>query len=149
MAGCAGIGGVNLAVTDKRRVCGGVAAYAISRCGGCGNVLFDLGVVIVGVTVEICDMALNAGSTIAAVDCGIAITVNTNSASSVRWVMAGGAVGMDCGDGIAGVAVDAEGSGGDSCRVTMAMAVEVGSMTTCAGCATGDGGDFGPVGRIF
>jgi len=92
MAGLAAINRMDLAGPDKGRGSGiGMTAHAIIRyCGGAGDIGIDLDrdAVAMSVAGEVGAMTLDAGATLAEVDSGVAMAVDTNSAGAVNRIMA-------------------------------------------------------------
>ena len=149
MAGQAAIFSMDLAAANKRRVAGVMAAGAIYRGRGGNGIDRHRGGMAVAVAVEVSGMALDAGAAHAAIDPGIAMAVVAKAPAAVSWIVAGVAAGMDTGDPIAGVAVDAEcGRGHRGCMV-VDVAVEIGSVTSAARLTSLDDGRVRPVGRVL
>ena len=101
-----------------------MTAHAIIRywCGAWDiGIDLDRGGMAMGMAVEVGAMALGAGAALAEVDGGVAMAVDTHPAGAVDWIMAGGARSVDSGDGVAGMATDAE----RGCRHRGVMAVGV------------------------
>ena len=116
-----------------------MTAHAIIRYwGGAGDIGIDLdrGGMTMDMAVKVGAMALGAGAAFAKVDGGVAMAVDTHPAGAVDRIVAGGARGVDSGDGVAGMATDAE-----RCRryrgvMAVGMAVEVEGVTLGAVFAT-------------
>lgn len=128
--------GMHFTCTDEWRTARCVAAGAVGGWRGGGNVLFDLGSVVVIVAVEVARMTLGAGATVTTIDCGIAVAIDAIDQCAVDTRMTEEAVvDMDCGDYVTAVAVEAKRSRGDGAAVVMAMrAAEVAcSMTLGTG----------------
>lgn len=138
---------VDFATAGKGRAIGTVTADAVRHFGCRGNIDGDCCRMAMAVAVEVGAMALDAGAASTAVDGGVAVAVDTNSAKTIGWVMAGGARGVDAGDPIAYVAVHAQGGGGHRGAVVVAVSVEISRMTLGAGCTPEDGGDLWSVDR--
>jgi len=123
VTGGATLGGMDLAKANKRCGGGGVTADTIGRGRESGDVLFDLGRVVV---VVIGSVTLIAAATVAAIDCGIAFAVSPDDACAVDTGVAGEAsVMVDTRDDLPGVTVYAGGSGCHFCRVAVSVIVEV------------------------
>lgn len=114
VAGNTTVYGMNLACADKRRAGGAMAGNAIGRRGRDGNVYLDLCAVVMAMSGEVGIVALCASASSAPIDCGIAMAIDANSASTVCWVMTTAASVMNRGDDVPSVAAHAEAGGSDS-----------------------------------
>lgn len=83
-----------------------MAANTVSGVRGSGLIYLDLGAVVMGVVVEVGQVAGGAGAAVAAVDRGIAMAVDPDDSSTVfrgmtEGAIAGGAVAMYRSDAVA------------------------------------------------
>lgn len=100
---------MDLTGCDKRRGRGAVATGTVCRQRCCGDVLFDLGGVVMDMGIEIGSMAGSAGAAVAAVYRGVAMTVDTGDARAVFWRVAISAIiDMDDRNAVTGMTTDAE-----------------------------------------
>ena len=127
VAGGATLGGMDLANADERCGGGGVAANAIGRAREGGDVLFDLGRVVVIVFGKVAGVTLIAGAAVAAIDSGIAIAVSTYDACAVDTGVTGEAsTFVDTRDDLPAMAVHTGGGDSNCCRMIMAVARVIG-----------------------
>lgn len=66
---------MDLASSNKRGAGSGMASNTVCGCRCCGNVLLDLGAMVMVMACEIAVMTLNAGATITTVDRGVTVTI--------------------------------------------------------------------------
>ena len=151
MTGQAAIGGMDLAASSKRRVGGVMAADAIYRgLVGHGNRIDrNRGAMAMAVTIEVSGMALGAGAAHAAIDPGIPMAIDTKASATVGRIVTGVAAGMDLGDPIAEVAVDAECCCCHRGAMVMDVVVEIRGVTSAARFASLNDGRVRPVGWAF
>lgn len=142
MTGAATIGSMDLTGINEGRGGGVVAANAVGGERAQGDVLFDLGAVVMGVVAEVTRMAGGAGATLAEVDCGVAMATRANDPGAVfRGMTEHAVVVVDGADHIARMAADTERSGENRGRVAVGMFSEIGRVAGGAR-AFGDHGNM-------
>lgn len=104
---------------------------------------------VVAVAVEVGAVALDAGAARAAIDRGIAITVDANPTAAIGRIVAGGAGCMHGGNDIAAMTVGAKRRRRHRCRMAVVVSVKIQGVATGTGGPSEDGSDLWSVKGIL